>query len=525
MNATPQVSRAQPSSVTSQLNAGSPAAAPATETGTQDFAQALNDAAGEPVHGNSQGGGQLPLHGKRSPRTSAPLPQPSAETSPPVPVAPGSTPPAAACVATPGTPPAGIVDAIGGGIAGGIAGVALDLIPGLSPGANDAGGAASSAPLGTQPEASLGMPAPIAQPLDLAASDTDGGAPVVAAGVGATQQTSMAPANPTVPAELAPAPAPAAATVAQPPRPARGDAGPDRAAKAAITPAFSNPKTPETSASNTDSDVMAPVIAAAVMQIGAPTAMPAAPPDLAIPDADAKLQNAAASDVSPVPAAAAASASQPAAVAATATATATATAVVAAAVAAAVRTATNTHSMDKHMSGSGEAPSPGTLSDGVGAAAQLTSNGIAANDAPPMPLLKVGAPVDSADFGQGVAGQVSLMVDSHLTSARLQVNPPALGPIEVRIALQEGHAQVWFTSHSALTRDALESSSPQLREMLGAQGFGQVSVDISQRSFQERHFQSQNYAAAPAARSEVAAPALSVDSAARPASGMVDAYA
>ena len=43
-----------------------------------------------------------------------------------------------------------------------------------------------------------------------------------------------------------------------------------------------------------------------------------------------------------------------------------------------------------------------------------------------------------------------------------------------------------MTSHSAVTRDALESSSPKLREMLGAQGFGQVSVDISQRSFQER---------------------------------------
>ena len=41
-------------------------------------------------------------------------------------------------------------------------------------------------------------------------------------------------------------------------------------------------------------------------------------------------------------------------------------------------------------------------------------------------------------------------------------------------------------THSAVTRDALESSSPALKEMLESQGFGQVSVDISQRSFQER---------------------------------------
>jgi hypothetical protein len=32
----------------------------------------------------------------------------------------------------------------------------------------------------------------------------------------------------------------------------------------------------------------------------------------------------------------------------------------------------------------------------------------------------------------------------------------------------------------------LEASSPKLREMLGSQGFAQVSVDISQRSFQDR---------------------------------------
>jgi flagellar hook-length control protein FliK len=100
--------------------------------------------------------------------------------------------------------------------------------------------------------------------------------------------------------------------------------------------------------------------------------------------------------------------------------------------------------------------------------------------------MKVAAGVGTPEFGQGVADRVSVMVDNNLSSARLQVNPPQLGPVEVRISLQGDHAQVWMTSDSAVTREALESSSPKLREMLGAQGFGQVSVDISQRSFQDR---------------------------------------
>jgi flagellar hook-length control protein FliK len=117
------------------------------------------------------------------------------------------------------------------------------------------------------------------------------------------------------------------------------------------------------------------------------------------------------------------------------------------------------------------------------------------------------------------------MVDSNLTGAKLQVNPPALGPIEVRIALQAGHAQVWLTSHSAVTRDALESSSPKLKEMLGAQGFGQVSVDISQRSFQDRTPQPRGYEASAFEGSAAVAASPAAISASRAASGLLDAYA
>jgi hypothetical protein len=62
--------------------------------------------------------------------------------------------------------------------------------------------------------------------------------------------------------------------------------------------------------------------------------------------------------------------------------------------------------------------------------------------------------------------------------------------------------------------------------MLGAHGFGQVSVDISQRSFQERSPQAQPYDWTPSADS-FASPA-SMSPSARPApssSSAVDAYA
>lgn len=182
---------------------------------------------------------------------------------------------------------------------------------------------------------------------------------------------------------------------------------------------------------------------------------------------------------------------------------------------------------DKHARGASADSSLSAASGGPADASQLGINAPSTSDIPPTPSLKVAAGVDTPEFGAGVADRVSWMVDNNLNGAKLQVNPAQLGPIEVRIAVQGDHAQVWLTSHSAVTRDALESSSPKLREMLGAQGFGQVSVDISQRSFQERPPQAQSYDWTPSANRGAATAAVSPTSAAlsRPSRGAVDAYA
>ena len=127
---------------------------------------------------------------------------------------------------------------------------------------------------------------------------------------------------------------------------------------------------------------------------------------------------------------------------------------------------------DKHAhSAGGDASSSGPPGGGGAAGASLLNPNPASTDAVAAPALKVAAGVESPEFGAGVAVHVSWMVDNNLNGAKLQVNPPQLGPIEVRIAVQGDHAQIWLLSHSAVTRDALESSSPHLREMLGAQGF------------------------------------------------------
>ena len=164
--------------------------------------------------------------------------------------------------------------------------------------------------------------------------------------------------------------------------------------------------------------------------------------------------------------------------------------------------------------------------DGAAALQQLTSSAASpSSDAGPVPSLRVHADVDSAEFPQGLADRVSFMVDNSWSSAKLQVNPPQLGPIELQIAVQGDHAQVMMSTHSALTRDALESSVPKLREMLSSQGFTQVNVDVSQRSFQERSAYTPPYAWTSSSADSATPAAASSGAAPRTLLGVLDAYA
>ena len=189
---------------------------------------------------------------------------------------------------------------------------------------------------------------------------------------------------------------------------------------------------------------------------------------------------------------------------------------------------------DSHAHGDANDPGAGLGGNGGNGAAALqqlnpgttSSSGDSARAA----TLRVSAPVDSPEFPQGVADRVSFAVDNNWSSTKLQVTPPQLGPIDLQIAVQGDHAQVMMSTHSAVTREALESSLPKLKEMLNSQGFTQVSVDISQRSFQDRSAFSQPYTwpksgSGTSSAAAAVAPAAAPSAAAPRSVGALDAYA
>jgi flagellar hook-length control protein FliK len=140
--------------------------------------------------------------------------------------------------------------------------------------------------------------------------------------------------------------------------------------------------------------------------------------------------------------------------------------------------------------------------------------------------VQVAAPVGSPDWAHELGERVSVLVDQNLTHAQIKLSPADLGPIEVRIAVSDGQANVSFTTHSHVTSEALQAAAPRLREALGAQGYASVNVDVAQQQFRERTPQQSRYEPEPGM---VAAPAAAGVRANRPrdasAALRLDAYA
>lgn len=100
--------------------------------------------------------------------------------------------------------------------------------------------------------------------------------------------------------------------------------------------------------------------------------------------------------------------------------------------------------------------------------------------------IPVRQPVGHADWAKSIGDRMMMMVSRNMKVANIRLDPPNLGLMEVRISIgQDQQTQISFISQHAQVREVLEADSPRLRQMLEAQGLGQVDVDISDRKEHE----------------------------------------
>lgn len=100
-----------------------------------------------------------------------------------------------------------------------------------------------------------------------------------------------------------------------------------------------------------------------------------------------------------------------------------------------------------------------------------------------VPALPVAPRVGSAEWGGAVGEKVLWMANQNHQVAELHLNPPNLGPLEVRLTINNDQATAVFVSHHSAVRDAIETALPRLREMLADNGIMLGNASVGSESF------------------------------------------
>ena len=95
------------------------------------------------------------------------------------------------------------------------------------------------------------------------------------------------------------------------------------------------------------------------------------------------------------------------------------------------------------------------------------------------PRLDLPEPMRTPQWNENLGSRINWMANNQVQTAELRLNPPQLGPLEVRVAVQQDETRIMFTANNAVVREAVEAALPRLRELMGANGLNLVQVDVS----------------------------------------------
>ena len=102
----------------------------------------------------------------------------------------------------------------------------------------------------------------------------------------------------------------------------------------------------------------------------------------------------------------------------------------------------------------------------------------------------VPVPVGQPQWSQAVGEKVLWLAAQNVSSAEINLHPKDLGPMQVRVSVNQEQTTVSFTSHHPMVREVLDQNLNRLRDMFSEQGLNLVNVDVSDKSFSRQHGES-----------------------------------
>jgi flagellar hook-length control protein FliK len=107
--------------------------------------------------------------------------------------------------------------------------------------------------------------------------------------------------------------------------------------------------------------------------------------------------------------------------------------------------------------------------------------------------------VSSKHFEQELSNQVQIMVNASENSAKVNIDPPELGQIEIKIVQDADKTHIMFFANLEQTHDLIESGLLRLRAQMEAQGLqlGNVSVSYNGTESNQSHTAKQHFSHQP----------------------------
>ncbi len=98
-----------------------------------------------------------------------------------------------------------------------------------------------------------------------------------------------------------------------------------------------------------------------------------------------------------------------------------------------------------------------------------------------VPAATVALPIDHPQWPDALGERLVWLRDNDIQAAELQIHPRHLGPVAVRIRVQDDQTTIQFASPHAVVREALEAALPRLRESFAGQQLPPVQVEVGQQ--------------------------------------------
>ncbi|WP_269532391.1 flagellar hook-length control protein FliK [Chitinimonas sp. BJYL2] len=91
-------------------------------------------------------------------------------------------------------------------------------------------------------------------------------------------------------------------------------------------------------------------------------------------------------------------------------------------------------------------------------------------------------PVGGEGWDKALGTRMVMMVSNQQQEVEMQLNPPHLGPMEIKLTLDKDQASVTFVALHAPVREALQASMPKLSEMLAESGIQLADAQVQSQA-------------------------------------------